>query len=320
MSIQIKTTNSFFQNLFNKPKEKITENIITTKTTTEEIPDDIYLLISSFLKPKEIISTLISTNKYLYKLCSSDELWKDFFELYSCYLPNTKPKDFDVKTYKELFMLKTWNLSTKNKSKGIKLQKNLKTVSNSIKSTNPTDVKLITTEQGLLYGKSLIRIRFDERIYGCFIGIISKLNMKLALKSEKQIFYKHLKYMRDGSIGGVQKIFNEQIDRIREIGDEKHHHRVYFCVEKNDILSVYIDMNKSKIKFVVNDNENCMITISNVREMMLGSPIHLILGLSFGQKFTILNNFKEDLNEKLNEVRITQSIATPRRTTNQFTI
>ena len=79
-------------------------------------------------------------------------------------------------------------------------------------------------------------------------------------------------------------------------------------------------MNKSKIKFVVNDNENCMITISNVREMMLGSPIHLILGLSFGQKFTILNNFKEDLNEKLNEVRITQSIATPRRTTNQFTI
>eukprot|EP01080_Neovahlkampfia_damariscottae_P010270 gene10270-2689_t len=296
MTLQLKPVNYFFQFIIKETKK--------TTTTEELVADDVYLLISSFLNPKDFILFSL-TNRHLYQLCSSDFVWKDIFEQYSCYLPNTTPRKFGVCTYKELFMLKTWKLSTKNKSKGIKLQKNLRTVSNSNKTTIPTQVRLITTEEGLLHGKRLIRVRFDEKIYGCFVGIISKLNMNNALKSEKKTYHSHLRYMRDGSIGGVQRIYNETIDRIRYIGDEKR--RVYFCCEKNDVLSIYLNMDQSNVKFVVNDDPKCMITVSNIREMKLGSPIHLIFGLPCNQKFTILDNIKNDINDVLAEVRTTES-------------
>jgi hypothetical protein len=296
------TTFDFLQFLKIKEKPK------TKPNQQEEIPDEIYFQICSFLTPKEIISTLCSTNQHLYKLCSQDFIWKSFTEKYSCYLPNTKPKDFQCSSYKQLFMMKTWKLS-KLKSKGLKVSKDFKSVSNPVKTSFQSEIRLIASENSISSGRCLIRVRFDERIYGCFVGVVCKLNLDLALKSEKLNLYNHIKYMRDGSIGGIQKIYNEQIDRVRDVIGQQSKHRVYFCLEKDDVLDVYLDMDKAEIKFVVNDKSDCMITVSNIREMQLGSPVHLVLGLPFSQKFTILNNFKTELNETLGDVRITQSIA-----------
>jgi serine/threonine protein kinase len=271
-----------------------------------DIPDDIYLNICWFLTPKEVVKTLMSTNKSLYQLCSSDLLWKEFYKNFTYYTPGLTPQDYNKNNYKEVYFQNPWKFSKKF-SKGMKINKSFTTVENPVRSELSTDLKLAHTNESLASGKFLIRVLYEESNYGCFVGIVSKASLPLAMKSEKEDKVDYIKYMRDGSIGGFDFKKGATLDRVRHV-ESKGLMKTFFHVQKGDVLCILLDMDNASVKFYINDDVECMITVQNLSEMKLNSPVHLFFGFSHLQKWAILDNIKKESDLVLGEVKKTFSI------------
>jgi hypothetical protein len=284
--------------------EKIVERIKKFKPNSkwkfEMISEDLDLNICSFLKPLDVLN-LTLLNKSMQSKYSSDLIWKFLIENFSYYPPNVILKEFCVESYKELYLLKPWSFS-KNFSKGIKFDKSNNTIENISPIQKHVQLKFAKTNESLKKGKYLIRIRNECAIRGSSVGIISEKNLKEAMESENEHKINYIQYMRDGSVSGLGKQWRENIDRIRLVSQDKLM-RVYFKFSDGDILSVLLNYDEAIVQFYVNnDFENSLLTIKNVQEMKLNSPVFLIFTTSPNQKFKLLKNIKSDLDSSVNPV------------------
>jgi hypothetical protein len=284
--------------------EKIVERINKFKPNSkwkfEMITEDLDLNICSYLNPMDVLK-LTLLNKSMQFKYSSDLIWKFLVEKFSYYPPRVNFKEFLVESYKELYLLKPWSFS-KIFSKGVKFDKSNNTIENISPVQKNVELKFARTNESLKRGKFLIRVRNECAVRGSSVGIISEKNLKDAMESEKEHKINFIQYMRDGSVSGLGKQWRDKIDRIRMVSENKLM-RVYFKFSDGDILSVLLNYDEAIIQFYVNnDFENSLLTIKNVEEMKLNSPVFLIFTSSPNQKYKLLKNIKSDSDATVNPV------------------
>lgn len=269
-------------------------NLFGKKSPKKEtyIPNDIILHICFFLKPKDVLKGVSLVCKNFHEASSSDVLWKPFVDKYTYYL-EANPLNYCVKTYKELYLIKSWtfvsNKFNKNTSECI-LSKNMKTVEIKMKKPAFNELRILCSNECVYKGWSTIRIKYHTSQYGCWVGLISSENLEKGLKEEKVELIKYFKYFRDGSVS-VQLKKGEDINRYRDINGHKD--RVFFPIRENDVLTFHIDRNTSTVYCMINDDKEKQLIAKNVLELQKDLPVYLIVAGKTGQKFTILSNKKE---------------------------
>lgn len=278
-----------------RPSIKDVCNILKTFKPHKEkvlLFQDIVLNISRFLQPQEFVKKVMKLCKHYYSIGSKDEIWKFYFKMYSYLFHQWTPKDYGFKTYKELFNTKTLHLKTK--SKNISISKDLKRcVMNNKKEPNEFAYSIESIKPN---ERATIRIKYIESIYGCFVGIVPENNLKTVLETNDPTkMIKFIRYMRDGSIGGMRLKNNEKIERARMIDGKLY--RVFFKTFKNDYLTIHIDRIDNKIYFIVNDHVNSLLELSNLEDLKSTSPIYIVFSGLKNQGFEISNHLM-----KMNEI------------------
>eukprot|EP01080_Neovahlkampfia_damariscottae_P007711 gene7711-12177_t len=269
-------------------------------------PVELILGIVRYAKPIDILNLAGTSRKY-YDMFSSDLIWKYYVENFSYYPTNVNINEFNVNSYKELYLLKPWTISSKQISKGIKLNKEKNEIENITKFQKIPEIKFASTKESLKKGKFLIRILNMQAMRGSGIGIVSERNLKIVFGSEIEEKHKYIEYMRDGSVSGLPPMWRDKMDRIRLDTDGKLK-KIYFKCLTGDVLSVLLNFDDSIIQFYVNDDfDNSLLTIREVEEMKLDSPVFVVFSTSPNQKFKILKNIKFDSDPVLRAVEKTAS-------------
>lgn len=277
-----------------RPSIKDVCNILKTLKPNQEkilLFQDILYNISRFLQPHEFVKKVMYLSKHYYTLGSKDEIWKYYFNNYTFLCHLWKPTDYGVSTYKQLFGLKTVTLKTK--SKNVTLSKDLKKCT----MTNKKEPMELAQSIECIKPKErfTVRIKYNESVFGCYVGLITENNLKVALEcNDPTILFKYIRYMRDGSIGGM-RLSQEKIGRTRLIDSKLY--RVFFKIYKGDYLTIHVDRVENKIYYIVNDNMDSFLELSELIDLASNHSIYLLFSGSKNQGYEICNNYM-----KFNEI------------------
>lgn len=249
------------------------------------LSDDLWIYVSSFLFLKNGLEMTL-LNKDFHKLFHSNPVWKNYLK-YTYYDKNCDYTHYGAKSYLEMMKLH-YKIIVKSKDVKVKNQK-IEFI-----NINEKDEKLLCyLELPEHAKKSLVRIQYITSKVFSHIGIVSKETLNELLSEKKGNDIQYIKMFCDGSIGGAQmnykQIFNsESVERAKLINGKFQ--RMYYKLEKNDILTIHLDSDSKVISFYVNDDPSTVVRVTNVGELKKNPPYFIILKGFHQQTWKILSN------------------------------